>query len=91
MPALAHEVWEDPASHSFEFGLPHPTKDASRLEHEPKARLLHIIFAASYNAAMSAYYEWQGWGDYKPYDGPDTVYTADQLEEQRLLRPALYS
>ncbi len=88
MVLLAHEVWEDPDTHSFEFGLPHPTKDAFRKEHEPSARLLHVIFAASYNTAMRSYYEWQGWGEYSAVE--DTVYTDAHLHEQKLLRPALY-
>ncbi len=91
MVELAHEIWEDPDSHSFEFGLPHPTKDAFRQEHEKNARLQHVIYASSYNAAMKAYYEWQDWGEYKPFDERgDAVYTIAQLAEQQTLRPALY-
>ncbi|WP_304192497.1 hypothetical protein [Phenylobacterium aquaticum] len=90
MVELAHEIWEDPDGCSFAFGLPHPKKDAFRQEHEPNARLLHVIFASSYGAAMAAYYEWQGWEEYKPFGDHDEAYTADQLEEQRLLRPTLY-
>jgi len=90
MVLLAHEVWEDPDNHSFEFGLAHPSKDAFREEREPNARLLHVIFAASYNAAMQLYYEWQGWGDYNAVEEYDTVYTDVHLQEQKLLRPELY-
>jgi hypothetical protein len=90
LPLLAHEIWEDPVSLSFEFGLPHPAKDAFRREHEPNARRLHVIFAVSPNAAMNAYYAWQGWGEYEAADGHNALYTASQLQEQKLLRPELY-
>lgn len=88
---LAHEVWEDPDGASFEFGLPHPSLDAFRQQHEPNARRLHVIFAPSYNAAMQAYYERQGWGEYQPIEGvKDDVYTDAQRSEQQLLRPEHY-
>ena len=92
MVELAHEVWEDPDNSSFAFGLPHPRKDKLRAEMEPNARLLHVIFASSYNAAMAAYYAWQDWGEYAPFEGfEDLAYTAEQLDEQRALRPSLYA
>lgn len=91
MVLLAHEVWEDPDRPSVEFGLPHPKKDAFRAECEPNSRLQHVIFAASYNEAMRAYYDWQEWGEYMPADrSGDIVYTPADLEEQRRLRPEHY-
>ena len=91
MVVLAHEVWEDPDGHSIEFGLPSASIDAFRQQHEPNARLMHVIFASSYNTAMQAYYEWQGWGEYKPIEGvEDDVYTDAQLSEQKLVRPDFY-
>jgi hypothetical protein len=86
----AHEIWEDADSRSFEFGLPHPTNDALRGKLNPKARLLHVIFAGSRNAAMKAYHEWQGWGEYEALEEYDVVYAASDLQEQKRLRPELY-
>lgn len=90
MVLLAHEIWEDTDSRSFEFGLPHQTNDVLRRNLNPRARLLHVIFAESRNSAMKAYYKWQGWGEYEEVEEYDVVYTASDLQEQKLLRPELY-
>jgi hypothetical protein len=83
---LAHEVWKAPGS--FEFGLPASANDAIR---QPDARMIHVIYAASYVAAMRAYHRWQGWGEYLTADGfGDAPYTAEQLVEQKALRPEYY-
>jgi len=39
---------------------------------------------------MKAYYKWQGWGEYEEVEEYDVVYTASDLQEQKLLRPELY-
>jgi hypothetical protein len=33
-------------------------------------QLLKVIEAESFDDAMRQYYEWQGWGTYKPMDDP---------------------
>ncbi len=45
--------------------------------------LLHVIYAATYEAAMQAHYDRLGWGTYKPVPGvTDRPYDQDELEQQ---------
>jgi hypothetical protein len=91
MPTLRHEVWKNPANHSIEFCVASARGDELRLKLAPHAELIHVLDDSSREEAMCAYYDWQGWGPYRPVEGlDDLVYTEDEAREQQaflLLRP----
>lgn len=39
---------------------------------DPDLALLQTFEASSWDEAMQKYYDWQGWGEYKPYDSAAT-------------------
>jgi hypothetical protein len=66
---VLHELWDDPEEEGrFTFCLSGPHGDDVRALLSPAARLVWTVEAESHFAAMTAYYEHQGWG----------VHTTDQ-------------
>ena len=82
---LRHEVWRNREDTSDEFCIATRRADLLRLEIEPGAELVHVIYASSWDEAMLAYHTWQGWGPYKPIPClTDIPYSEEWLREQGL-------
>lgn len=69
-----------------EFSLASERGDKLRAQIAPKAELLHVIYASSWDEAMIAYHAWQGWGPYKPLPGlTDKLYDDEFLRENEIV------
>jgi len=83
---LRHEVWRNPDDESFEFAIASQRADEVRGAIAPKSELLHVIYAASWEEAMTAYHEWQGWEPYKPIPGvTDRLYDDGWLRREGIV------
>ncbi len=80
---LRHEAREYEARDGSSFG-PASVEGQAALENiDGPSRLVHVIYAATYEAAMQAHYDRLGWGRYKPLPGvTDRPYDRDELEQQ---------
>jgi len=78
---LRHEVWGDDGG--YEFTIASKARDELRAVIAPSAEMLHVIYASSWEEAMTAYHAWQGWEAYKPIPGiTDQPYDEAFLQEQ---------
>jgi hypothetical protein len=68
---LKHELWKDIGGEQYSeytFCLSGPRGDDARRSLSPHAKLIWTVEADSHFAAITAYYEFMGWG----------IYTTDQ-------------
>lgn len=64
---LKHELWTDSGDDvaDYTFCLAGPRGNDARALLSPRAKLLWTVEAGSFFEAMSAYYEFMGWGEYR--------------------------
>jgi hypothetical protein len=67
MAKLVHEIWveDGPVVPLPSLCLAGPDGDAFRRTLSPQARLVHTFEAESNHEAMTIYYAYNGWGEYK--------------------------
>ncbi len=62
---LKHELWEERGGEEYTFCLAGPRGDGARKLLSPDAKLIWTVEAESHFEAMTAYYQFMGWGVYK--------------------------
>src|SRR5689334_18757885 len=67
MAKLTHEIWveDGPVVQLPSLCLAGPDGDAFRRTLSPQAKLVHTFEAESNHEAMTIYYAYNGWGEYK--------------------------
>ena len=89
MPLLRHEALGFEGIHrGTSFGLATLEGRATLEKIDGPARILYLEYAATYEAAMQAHHDRQGWGRYKPMPGiTDRPYEQEELERQLVEYP----
>jgi hypothetical protein len=64
MEGLLHEIWKEPDGTTGCF-LEGERSNEARSLLEKGSRLIHTFYAKSHFEAMTIYYKYMGWGDYK--------------------------
>jgi hypothetical protein len=70
---MRYELWrdEDDEGISLTFFPADENYDNQRRLLEPGAEIVWAVEADTYNEAMARYYEFMGWGPYKPMEDDD--------------------
>lgn len=80
---LRHEAREYEARDGSSFGPASIDGQRALEKVDGPSRLVHVIYAGTYEAAMQAHYDRLGWGRYKPLPGvTDRAYDQDELARQ---------
>lgn len=83
MPVLRHEALEFEGRGGSSFSRASIEGRRTLEEIDGPSQLTHVIYAATYEAAMQAHHDRLGWGRYKPMPGTtDRPYGQDELERQ---------
>lgn len=83
MPVLRHEALEFEGCGGSSFGCASIEGRRTLEKIDGPCRLKHVIYAATYEEAMQAYYDRLGWGRYKPMPRiTDRPYDQEELERQ---------
>lgn len=62
---LKHELWEDNGGKEYTFCLAGSQGDAARRLLTPDAKLIWTVEAGSHFEAMTKYYKFMNWGEYR--------------------------
>ena len=82
---LRHEAWS--FGDGLAFYLAGHDAEAFHARISGPGKREYVVYAASYEEAMQAHYERQGWGTYKPAPEGADNYTTAQLERQLVEYP----
>ena len=83
MPELLFEVWRSAELNMHECGVASQAADDFRAKVAPDAQFVHSFRAASYNAGMAYYDQWNEWEPYQPSeDVGDHVFTDQEAMGQ---------
>jgi hypothetical protein len=88
MACLLFEVWQNAEDNSVEMSSVAPRSDDLRRKIAPNSVLRHSFRASSDFKAYQLYYDWNGWGTWKPEpDWSEHTFTEEEAREQeRYLR-----
>ena len=83
MPLLRHEALRFQDRQRSSFGLATLAGRETLEAIDGPSEVAYVEYAATYEAAMQAYYDREGWGRYKPMPGiTDRPYDQHELERQ---------
>ncbi len=82
---LRHEAWS--FADGLAFYLAGQDAEAFHASISGPGKREYVVYSGSYEEAMQAHYQRQGWGSYKPLPEGANTYTTAQLERQLVEYP----